>query len=179
MRKWSKKSGYHQFDQSKMKLEINTPSAQILDTFIQYVIRAVFDASVLTFRFKYKNKRSTGLGFNATTVQIQNEWNSLMNEFGYQCTALTPSFDANAVVNITVKTMAGQNVTKESFDELPELEIQSTNVNGWHPFVTLNNANSGTAQWLSAPVPCEISIYSLQLKIIEQDASKLSIYDIV
>jgi hypothetical protein len=67
--------GYHQFDQSKMKLEIVTPPAQVVDTYIDYYIRAVFDPSVAFFRFKYKNKRSPTIPHAATVDQIRAAWN--------------------------------------------------------------------------------------------------------
>ena len=84
-----------------------------------------------------------------------------------------------AVFHCAVDEVALFNVTNDSFDELPELEIQSNNVNSWQSFVSLNNAISSTAQWNTTPIPCDINIYSLQLKIIEQDTNRLSVYDLV
>lgn len=171
--------GYHQFDQSKMKLEITTPPAQTVDTYIDYHIRAVFDPSVLVFRFTYKNKRSPNIPHAATVDQIRASWNSLMNEFGFQCTGVSNTFTNITNPQFIIKTMTGQNITKNDFDEIPSLEIFSTNTNSWQPYQLITNQVSSTAQWSSVPVPCEINIYSLQLKIIEQNGSNLSVFDLV
>lgn len=169
--------GYHQFDQSKMKLEITTPAAQAAATSIAYNVRAVFDASVIGFGFRYKNKTSIVLGFNANAAQIQANWNSLMNEFGYNCTAVANDFTAATAIGFTVTTLAGQNVVAEEIGELPEMYIQTNNAAPWQPYRQLLNASVSGAQWFTGSTACDVHIYSLHHKIVEQDRGMLQVFD--
>jgi hypothetical protein len=53
------------------------------------------------------------------------------------------------------------------------------NTSSWQPYQLLTNPISSTAKWSAAPIPCEVNIYSLQLKVIEQNGSNLSVFDLV
>jgi len=172
--------GYFQFDQSKMKLEITTPSLQLGVTRINFQIRAVLDGTVIGYVFKYKNKRSRLLGFNASNIQIQSNFNELMNEFGYNSTAVTGQFDTNTLVNIDLQTLTNQNIVASDFNgDVPELVIFTNNPNDWQPYSYFANINSSETHWPQQNVNVDIYIYSLQLKIIEQSDGRLNVLDLV